>query len=227
MKLLLNLDLTNDGADGTNVFVANNDSRLTDTRTPKSHTHGSITNAGAITGDTAIASGDKLIFADASDSTAGKLKRASEAFDGSTITKALTQKGTFESFAKAADITTAINALNGGTIGTPGTDKTLTALSQSNGNISATFSNISISKSQAGLGNVDNTSDETKKTNFTGSIASGNTGFVTGGDIYTALAGKADTSDIPTVNNAKLTIQRNGTTLKTFTANASSNVTVI
>ena len=33
------------------------------------------------------------------------------------------------------------------------------------------------------------------------------------------------TSDIPTVNNATLTIQRNGTTVKTFTANASSNVT--
>lgn len=32
-------------------------------------------------------------------------------------------------------------------------------------------------------------------------------------------------SDIPTVNNAKLTIQKNGTTVKTFTANASSNVT--
>ena len=30
---------------------------------------------------------------------------------------------------------------------------------------------------------------------------------------------------IPTVNNAKLTIQKNGTTVKTFTANASSNVT--
>ena len=30
---------------------------------------------------------------------------------------------------------------------------------------------------------------------------------------------------IPVVNNAKLTIQRNGTTVKTFTANASSNVT--
>lgn len=32
-------DLTNDGADGTNVFVANNDSRLSDARTPTSHTH--------------------------------------------------------------------------------------------------------------------------------------------------------------------------------------------
>lgn len=33
------------------------------------------------------------------------------------------------------------------------------------------------------------------------------------------------TSDLPTVNNATLTIQKNGTTVKTFTANASSNVT--
>ena len=34
-----------------------------------------------------------------------------------------------------------------------------------------------------------------------------------------------NTPTIPTVNNAKLTIQKNGTTVKTFTANASSNVT--
>ena len=33
------------------------------------------------------------------------------------------------------------------------------------------------------------------------------------------------TDDIPTVNNATLTIQKNGTTVKTFTANASSDVT--
>ena len=35
----------------------------------------------------------------------------------------------------------------------------------------------------------------------------------------------SNTPIIPTVNNAKLTIQKNGTTVKTFTANASSNVT--
>ena len=39
--------LTNNG-DGTNVFVKNNDSRLTNSRTPTSHTHGNLTNAGAI-----------------------------------------------------------------------------------------------------------------------------------------------------------------------------------
>ena len=42
-------------------------------------------------------------------------------------------------------------------------------------------------KSEVGLGNVDNTSDATKKSNFTGSIASGNNGFVTGGDVYAAI----------------------------------------
>ena len=41
-------DLTNDGADGTNVFVANNDSRLTNARTPTSHTHGNLSNDGKV-----------------------------------------------------------------------------------------------------------------------------------------------------------------------------------
>ncbi len=49
-----------------------------------------------------------------------------------------------------------------------------------------------VTKGQVGLGNVDNTSDATKKVNFTGSIASGNSGFVTGGDVYTELSKKAD-----------------------------------
>ena len=41
-------DLTNDGADGTNVFVANNDSRLSDARTPTSHAHGNLTSDGKV-----------------------------------------------------------------------------------------------------------------------------------------------------------------------------------
>lgn len=49
-----------------------------------------------------------------------------------------------------------------------------------------------VTKDQVGLGNVDNTSDNTKKANFKGSIAKDNTGFVTGGDVHDALAGKID-----------------------------------
>lgn len=46
-------------------------------------------------------------------------------------------------------VTNAINNLDGGTItGTPGAGKTITALSQSNGLVSATFNDISIKKSQ-------------------------------------------------------------------------------
>ena len=43
-------DLTNDG-DGSNVFVKDSDSRLTNSRTPTSHSHGNITNNGRVTVD--------------------------------------------------------------------------------------------------------------------------------------------------------------------------------
>lgn len=39
-------DLVNDGEDGTTPFVSDNDSRLSDARTPTSHTHGYIENDG-------------------------------------------------------------------------------------------------------------------------------------------------------------------------------------
>lgn len=65
--------------------------------TPASHTHGNIANGGALqTNDITIASGDKLVVTDSSDS--GKVARTSVAFDASTTTKALTPKGTFETF---------------------------------------------------------------------------------------------------------------------------------
>ena len=50
--------------------------------------------------------------------------------------------------ATVSTVTNAINALDGGTIGTGGTGKTITSLSQTNGQVSATFSSISITKSQ-------------------------------------------------------------------------------
>lgn len=77
------------------------------------------------------------------------------------------------------------------------------------------------------------------------SIASSSTDsqVPTAKSVYTALSAKANSADlatvatsgsyndlsnkptIPTVNNATLTIQKNGSTVNTFTANASSNVT--
>lgn len=87
---------------------------------------------------------------------------------------------------------------------------------------------------------------------YTNATAGGSSSVAWGGitgtlsdqtDLNTALAAKANSADlatvatsgsyndltnkptIPTVNNATLTIQKNGSTVKTFTANASSNVT--
>ncbi len=66
------------------------------------HTHGNITNAGALqTTDVAIANGDKLVITDSSDSN--KIARSSATFDGTTISKALTQAGTFEGVMLASD----------------------------------------------------------------------------------------------------------------------------
>ena len=61
------------------------------------HPHGNITYYGTLqTTDITIANGDKLVVTDASDSN--KVARASLAFDGSTTTKALSKKGTWEDF---------------------------------------------------------------------------------------------------------------------------------
>lgn len=88
----------------------------------KSHVHGNITNAGALqTNDITVASGDKLVITDSSNSD--KVARSSISFDGSTGNKALTPKGTWENFAQRvnsgvkSDGTTAItSSLSGSTV---------------------------------------------------------------------------------------------------------------
>jgi len=61
------------------------------------HTHGDINNNGTISASAVtIANGDAVVITDSSAS--GKVVKSSASFDGSTTTKALTQKGTFETF---------------------------------------------------------------------------------------------------------------------------------
>jgi hypothetical protein len=68
----------------------------TSARTPSSHTHGNIQNGGTLqTTDITIANGDKLVVTDSSNSN--KIARTSITFDGSTTTKFLSKKGTWES----------------------------------------------------------------------------------------------------------------------------------
>lgn len=60
---------------------------------------------------------------------------------------------------------------------------------------------VTLSKSDVGLSNVDNKSEATIKSDFTGSIASGNTGFVTGGTVY---GHTSDTSNPHVVTKAQV-----------------------
>ena len=65
--------------------------------TPAEHTHGNIQNGGTLqTNDITIASGDKLVVTDSSDSS--RIARTSLSFDGSTATQCLTKKGTWATF---------------------------------------------------------------------------------------------------------------------------------
>ena len=78
------------------TFTANH---LAKVDASQNHVHGNVTNDGKLqTNDVTIASGDKLVITDSSDSN--KIARTSAAFDGSSAGKALTKKGTFEDFVK-------------------------------------------------------------------------------------------------------------------------------
>lgn len=131
-----------------------------------------------------------------------------------------TYDGTSSNGMSGKAVKSAIDALDGTISGSPGAGKTLTAFSQTDGKVSATFGNISITKSQvsdfptlatvATSGDYDDLIDKPTLS-----------AVATSGD-YDDLINKPT---IPTVNDATLTIQKNGTDVQTFTANASSNVT--
>ncbi len=111
----------------------------------------------------------------------------------------------------------------------------------------ALSSNVTVTKSDVGLGNVENKSSETIRGEITKSNVTTALGYTppTLTEVQNDTDGRIDTFSstlhnvatsgnyndlsnkptIPTVNNGTLTIQKNGTTVKTFTANSSSNVT--
>ena len=99
-KTITSLSQSNGNVSATFADISITKSQISDfptSLTPTSHTHGNIQNGGTLqTNDITIANGDKLIVTDASDSN--KIARTSISFDGSTATKALTQKGTWETF---------------------------------------------------------------------------------------------------------------------------------
>ena len=90
---------------------------------------------------------------------------------------------------------------------------------QKNGTTVKTFTANASSNVTCNITVPTKTSDITNDSNF---VASSDLATVATSGSYNDLSNKPT---IPTVNNATLTIQKNGTTVKTFTANASSNVT--
>lgn len=118
--------------------------------TPSSHTHGNIQNGGTLqSSDITIASGDKLVVTDSSDSS--KIARTSVSFDGSTTTKALTPKGTFETFLTSHQTYTQVTGKPTGNQ-TPGFGSTFTIsqISQAtSGQISATDRTVTIPSTTA------------------------------------------------------------------------------
>lgn len=138
--------------------------------TPASHAHGNITNGGALqTNDVTVASGDKLVVTDSSDSS--KVARTSISFDGSTTTKALTPKGTWETFNNYSHPTTTATDAAAVKIGKDGLGHVVIG--------------AALSKSDVGLGSVANTGDSATP------VEGGTTKFTTGG-AYTELAKKAN-----------------------------------
>ena len=105
--------------------------------TPTSHSHGNITNDGKVSStNTALAADDFIVIGDSSDT--GKIIRG-PAFDAATATKALTQKGTWETFTANTGTVTSVatgTGLTGGPITTSGTislaDSGVTAASYGN-----------------------------------------------------------------------------------------------
>ena len=107
---------------------------------------------------------------------------------GSNTDGALTQKASTDLLAHKDDFDTLESTVGGLSTAVAGKEPAITA-----GTTSQYWRGDktwqTLDKSAVGLGNVDNTSDATKKSNYTGTIASGDTGFVTGGDVYTAVNG--------------------------------------
>lgn len=98
-------------------------------------------------------------------------------------------------------------------------------------NITLTASDVSALPSSTVIPTITDTYSATSSNGMSGkAVASAISGKANSSDLATvATSGSyndlSNKPTIPTVNNATLTIQKNGTTINTFTANASSNVT--
>ena len=106
----------------------------------------------------------------------------SEKLNGQSLTSTYSSTGTAP--ITGAAVASAIGTLDGTVSGSPSASKTLTAFSQTDGKVSATFGNISITKSQVSdfptLGTA-------AAKNYTTSVTNGSADLVTSGAVWTAI----------------------------------------
>ena len=164
-QLQISTDLSSKAAASggtTESLVTTGEKYTWNSKAAGSHTHGNIQNGGTLqTDDVTIATGDQLVITDSSNGK--KVARASTTFDGSTTTTALTPKGTWESFAKAADITTAVNALDATVTSTDGTNVQV-KVTEADGKITAV--NITTDKTEDKNNKVTSWSTTTTNTHY-------------------------------------------------------------
>lgn len=182
--------------------------------TIKSKVGNVITNIGGTSADASsnsaitLIQGDNVTFTNDASNNTITISSSNTTYEFDGTYNASTNKA-----ATVSTVTNAIEALDGGTIGTPGAGKTLTALSQSNGNISATFGNISIIKSQ--ISDFPTLGTAAGK-NFTSSVTENSTDLVTSGAVWSAI----DNLPEPMVFKGSL---GTGGTITTLPAASSSN----
>ena len=142
------------------------------------HVHGNLTNDGKITSTTTIANGDKLVIVDSDTTAASKITGSSITFDGSTTTKALTQKGTWETFNNYTHPS--------------GTAANAAAVKVGSDSLGHVIIGATLTKSDIGLGNVENT----KLSTWTGTTNITTIGILSNGlEIKGQIAGSTSTTD--------------------------------
>lgn len=166
---------------GTTIATVTVDGTGNDIKVPNT----GITTSSATTGVVELSADTKYSLSAGGSSVvfktpAGAVYEFADNYDAST------NKG-----ATVATVTNAINALDGGTIGTGSASKTITSLSQTNGNVSATFGDISIDHTQVtdlGTAALKDVTDNSTPT----AITSTDTNLITGRTLYNAGYAKAD-----------------------------------
>lgn len=174
---------------------------------------------GVVIGPTSAVNGQVAVF----DGTTGKLIKdsgltlgvsvpATAVFTDTTYTFDGTYNASTNKAATVSSITSRIEALDGSITGTPSASQTLTAFSQTNGIVSATFGNISITKSQVSdFDHVHGNISMAGIVTTTATIANGDKLLITDSSTANRVVASSISFDTSTTNNKAKALTQYGT----------------